>query len=112
MSLVLWLAAQAAAPAAPQGVIPSDFDLARARPTQGDGECRREGAAEILVCGARRGGTGTYPFDEMARLFAQRPIRAEMGLGGGATGSAYLQQQVLDRGAVSNRVMIGIRWPF
>ena len=60
----------------------------------------------------RRGGAGAYPFAEMARLFAQRPIRAEMSLPGGAVGNVYLDQQAFPRGEVSNRVMIGIRWPF
>ena len=112
MSPVLLLAAQTALAEAPPSVLPIDFDLARARPAQARGDCSGSGGDEILVCGVRRSGTGPYPFAAMARLFAQGPIRAEMNLGSGATGRAFLQQQELDRGAVSNRVMIGIRWPF
>jgi hypothetical protein len=119
MSLILLAAFQAAAPAtslAPVPLMRSDFDLADARPADGSDlltgrqGCRREGSDEILVCG-QRPSAGAYPMEEMARLFATRPI-AEMALGRGAVGSAFLESAGMDRGAVSTRVMVGIRLPF
>ena len=117
MSLALMLVLQAAAPAAPAPAapLPIDFDLARVRPTDLDvgtgGGCRRDGASEILVCGQRPRG-GAYPFAEMARRYATRPIVAEMGLGGNLTGDVHVESAPLDRGAVANRAMVRIRLPF
>ena len=113
MSLALMLALQAAAPAA-LPLAPIDFDLARHRPAEqgptGRG-CRADEPAPILVCGRRPSGGG-YPMAEWARLFAPRPVVAQAELGGGVTTSAYVQQVGFDRGAVSNRIMVGIRLPF
>lgn len=118
MSLALMLVLQAAAPAAPAPAAPIaiDFDLATVRPIDFDlrGDrpgCRRDGASEILVCGQRPRG-GAYPFAEMARRYATRPIVAEMGLGGNLTGDVHVESAPLDRGAVANRLMVRIRLPF
>jgi hypothetical protein len=116
MSLALLMAIQAAAPAEPQAMLSIDFNLAEARPATGLSleirrGCARPSGDEIVVCGRRESGED-YPMGEMARLFATRPIRAEMGLGGGMTARSYLEQVGLDRGAVSNRIMVGVRLPF
>lgn len=112
MSLVLAFALQAAAAASP-GPASIDFDLARYRSSEaGPGRCERGADPDaILVCGIRRR-DGDYPLDEMARLFAPRPILAETGLGGRATGRLFLDSATLPNGMVSNRVMVGIRVPF
>ena len=112
MALSLVLALQAAA----QAPLPIDFDLSRMRPAGFElgrlpGSCARGAGEEIVVCASRPSGEA-YPYVEMERLFRARPIRAEMGLGGNMTGRAYLEQVPGDRGAVSNRVMVGIRLPF
>lgn len=118
MHLLLLLAAQTAAPATPpptawQPRVGIDFDLADVR--SGDGPaagCTRDGSEEVLVCGRRAPGTGDYPLDEMALVFAQRPIRAETGLSGSLSGRIHLEQVEVQPGVVSNRVMIGVRLPF
>jgi hypothetical protein len=112
MALSLVLALQAAA----QSPLPIDFDLSRLRPDEFaldrlPGSCRRGAGEEIVVC-ASRPSREAYPYAEMERLFRARPIRAEMRLGSNMTGRAYLEQGPGDRGAVSNRVMFGIRLPF
>lgn len=124
MALALMLVLQAAVPPSAPGpsaapVPPAsaeiDFDLARYRPAQagfgliGRG-CRGDDPTPIVVC-ARRGG-GAYPIEEMARLFAIPPLVAEMSLGGAATARAYGESAVLDRGAVAQRIWVGIRLPF
>lgn len=118
MSLILIAALQAAAPAAPEPMARIDFDLADIRAAEADGlrlepwrDCRRSSPDEILVCG-RRPRRDDYPMEAMARLFAPEPIVAEMSLGGGTTGRAYVDSVTLDRGAVSNRIMFGITLPF
>ena len=116
LSLVLALQAAAAPPAAapaPQRwVVPVlaagstlDFDLARYRPA--GGRCSGAGAGEVVVCG-RRGGAGDYPLAQWAQIFAPRPVRAELDLGGNVRGRIHAEAVPMDRGAVSNRVMIGI----
>ena len=135
MSLILMLSVQAAAVAIPAAPAPPPapatsgprwampamtgadgtptalaFDLASYRGE--GGSCSGIGAAEILVCGPRRRGGGDYPLAQWARIFAARPIRAEMDLGGGAQGRIYSEAVPMDRGAVSNRVLIGVRMPF
>jgi hypothetical protein len=123
MSLMLVLSLQAAAMATPAAPAPSPavtrgdgplvplaFDLARYRSQDGGG-CGGAGGADVLVCGRRRG--GDYPMDHWARIFGpERPIRAEMDLGGGLQGRIYSDAVPMDRGAVSNRVMVGIRTRF
>jgi len=115
MPSLLALALQAAAaPAAPMAGI--DFDLALLPRGALDLSARRRACANpdagtIIVC-ARPSG-GAYPLAEMERIYGPLPpLRAETDLGGGATGSAFVQQVTLDRGAVANRVMIGIRTRF
>jgi len=117
MHLLLLLAAQTAAPATPptawQPRVGIDFDLAdvRSQDARAAG-CARDGSEEVLVCGRRAPGTGDYPLGEMALVFAQRPIRAEIGLSGSLTGRIHLEQVEVQPGVVSNRVMIGLRLPF
>ena len=118
MSLMLMAALQASAPVPPEGVVPADFDLADLPAASGQGSitdppnaCARRSADEILVCG-RRPARDEYPMEEMARLFAPRPIVAEMRIGGSMTGRAFVDSVTLDRGAVSQRVMFSITLPF
>ena len=136
MSLVLVLSLQAAAvatpaaPAPPPAVAgqrwamidpaaqraagegdPLDFDLARYR-ASGEGSCAGAGAGDVLVCGPRRG-RGDYPLDYWDRVFGpERPIRAEVGLGGGATGDIHVEEHDFGNGRVARRVMVGIKLPF
>lgn len=122
LSLVLALqAANAPAPAPPvpaqqRWAMPArtaggvDFDLAGYRAA--GGPCAGAGGDEVVVCG-RRGGGGDYPMARWARIFGpERPIRAEMGLGGNLTGRIYTDAVPMDRGLVSNRVLVGIKLPF
>ena len=97
------------APAAQQGD-PLDFDLARYR-ASGEGSCAGAGAGDVLVCGPRRG-RGDYPLDYWDRVFAEPPLRAEVGLGGGATGDVHVEQHDFGNGRVARRVMVGIKLPF
>lgn len=119
MSLSLVLALQAAAAVTPAPTdppwampslsasdVPADFDLARYQ--SADGRCDAAGAGDVLVCGPRRR-VNAYPMAYWARIFGpERPIRAEMDLGGGVQGRIHAEAVPMDRGAVSNRVMIGI----
>jgi hypothetical protein len=119
MALALMLVLQAAAaqsapaPPAPAAI---DFDLARYRsadtdPWSIDRRCRSTDPSTVVVCARRRG--GGYPMEEMERLFAVEPLVAEVGIGGGgATARAYVESVPMNRGEVSNRVMVGIRLPF
>lgn len=112
MSLALLIFVQAAAaPAA--GPLPIDFDLARYRPAQDRataGGCAG-GPGEIVVCGRRRQGRD-YPMAQWARVFGTRPLVAEIGIAGDLRGNVRLDSVELDRGAVSNRVMVGLKLPF
>lgn len=116
LSLVLALqaaAAEAAPPSVPRWTVsvptagaPIDFDLSRYR--SAGGNCLGAGVAEVVVCG-RRGGAGDYPMAHWDRIFAPPPpIRAEMSLGGNVRAGIHAEARPMDRGAVSNRVMIGI----
>lgn len=124
MFLSLVLALQAASAPAPAPPVPAPrrwamparaagdvaFDLAGYRAA--GGACAGAGADEVVVCG-RRGGGGDYPMARWARIFGpERPIRAEIGLGGNVQGRVYTDAVAMDRGAVSNRVLVGIRMPF
>lgn len=114
MTLALLLALQAApaAPVAPRpgpaAPLPVSFDLAALPP---GGDCRGAGGAEIIVCG-RRPGRGDYDFEKWEKVFAQVPIVAQMGIGGGAVARAYVERAAMPNGEVSNRVMVGIKLPF
>ena len=109
MAPALLLSLQAAAPAAPppREVAPIEFDIASLRARS---RCAPGAGSEIVVCGNRGG--GGYRIEETARRHEPRPPVAQFGLGGGATGRIYVESAPLDRGAVSNRVMFGIRLPF
>lgn len=115
MSLQAMAAANPPAPAAPPAPAPAavrwlDFDLARYR-SSGSGTCLGAPASDVLVCG--RHGRGAYPIDYWDRIFGpERPIRAEMNLGGGVQGRVYTDAVPMDRGAVSERVLVGIKLPF
>jgi hypothetical protein len=114
MALALLLAFQAAAapapaPPAPPALATIDFDLARYRPAE-PGGCER-GAEAIIVCGRRRG-NGAYPMPEMERRFAFHPFVAETGLAGTTTANIHSEAVAMDRGLVSNRIMVGIKLPF
>ncbi len=121
MALTLWLAVQASAAPGTLPVPPIQFDLATARSTEAGlpGRCGAGAGADlggngngndIVVCG-RRGG-GDYPMEEMERRYATRPLRAEVGIGGGSVARAYTEQVELAPGQVSKRAMIGIKLPF
>jgi hypothetical protein len=89
---------------------PLAFDLDRFR---GSGSCLGVGAADVLVCGPRRSGGGGYPMAHWARIFGpEPPIRAEMNLARGVQGRVYNEAVPMDRGAVSNRALIGVRTRF
>ena len=116
MSLMLMAALQAAA--VPEPIVRSDFDLAEHRSPGSLGldldlwrRCNPSDTGEILVCG-RPPRREDYPMEEMEREFATEPLVAEMRLGGDMIGSVSVESVALDRGAVSNRVMFGIRLPF
>jgi hypothetical protein len=107
MALALWVALQAAG-AAPAGAVPVDFDLAKVKPAD---PCASDSASEIVVCGRRRL-QNDYPLAAMERLYREKPVRAEIGLGNGATGRVYLDQVEMPGGQISKRIMFGIKMPF
>ena len=120
MSLALMLLLQAGAvpPPAPPAPVRIDFDLARYRPgVGGEGDAapacrgRAGGPGEVVVCGPRRSG-GAYPFAEMARRYAVRPLMAETGIVGNVRGDVHGETVELDRGAVSQRAVVRLRLPF
>ena len=114
MSPILLLAFQAAAaPASPAPYLHIDFDLARFARAELDRPgraCGRGDSSAITVCGRRA--AGVYPLAEMARIFEPGRLVAETRLAGNLTGDVHLESVPMDRGAVSNRVMIGLRLPF
>ena len=121
MALALLIAIQAAAappPAAAAVQIPQvvDFDLARLRVADADAEavsrpgCGTVDASEILVCGRRR--SGTYPLEQWARIYETQPLVAEGRIFGNVVGQVLAETAVLDRGAVTHRVMVRLRLPF
>lgn len=120
MPLALILLLQAAAtPAAPHpGWDALDFDLARYRPEDDEAAfsiraCPRgaEGDA-IVVCGRRGGGAGGYPMAEMERRYAVHPLIAETGVAGDLRANVRIEAAPMDRGQVSNRILIGLKLPF
>jgi hypothetical protein len=116
--VLMFVQAAAAAAAPPPGPLPIAFDLARYRPAQ-DGAAADPracaggagGPEDVVVCGRRRQG-GAYPMAEWARIFATRPLVAEIGIAGDVRGDIHVESAALDRGAVSNRVMVRLKWPF
>jgi hypothetical protein len=114
MPLALLLALQAAAAPAPApGPLQLDFDLARFSPSGfglSERACDRSGPSAIVVCGHRV--AGAYPLAEMARIFEPGRLVAQTRLTGNLTGDVHVESVPMDRGAVSNRVMVGLRLPF
>jgi hypothetical protein len=116
MPLAFLLALQAAAAAAPAAapvIVDSDFDLARYQPPAlglPGRDCGRADPSAITVCGRRA--AGAYPLAEMARIFEPRHIVAETGIAGNLSGNVRVESVPMDRGQVSNRVLVGIRLPF
>jgi hypothetical protein len=119
MALALFLALQAAEASAPPAILPITFDLARHQPADAEPvgwrDCSPADASdpsEIVVCGRRRAGSEDYPYEEMERRYRQKPIMAEIGIGGGATARAYVDSVEMSGGQTSKRVMVGIKLPF
>jgi hypothetical protein len=118
MPLTLVLALQAAAATAPPTSPPFldlDFDLARYNAELGldDRGCNRSDPSAIIVC-ARRPGGGAYPLAQMARIFEPGRLIAETHLTGNLTGNVHVERGDIaaDRGAVPQRIMVGLRLPF
>ena len=89
-------------------------DIERLRSGSGGG-CIGAAPGDVFVCGPRRAGRGDYPLAMWDRIYAPRPIRAQTNLGPHADARVYTEQRDFssqDRGAVSNRVMIGLRTRF
>ena len=108
-----WMFAVQAATAAPSAPAPIGFDLAKHRPARaaeaGRG-CAAQSDSDIVVCG-RRGGDG-YRLRELDGPDAEKPLVAEVGIGGGAKGRAYVEGVELQQGLVSKRVMVGVKVGF
>ena len=112
MPLTLVLALQAiAAPAPAPPLLDLDFDLGRYSRLELGRDCRRDDPSAITVCGRRSSG-GAYPLEEMARIFEPGRLIARTRIAGNLTGDVHVESAAMDRGAVSNRVMIGLRLPF
>ena len=119
MALPLLLALQAAAAAPPAEIVvtPIRFDLADVRRPDLDRAateapaCDRSDPDSIVVCGRRPAVPG-YQIERWERIFALDPIRAEMRLPGNMIGSVNVEQEVLLRGEVSNRLLLRVRVPF
>jgi hypothetical protein len=112
MSLSLILALQAAMPAAPPALAAIDFDLSRFQPAEPrlPGRCAAGDPEAITICGRRT--RGTYPLDEMARIFEPGPLRTEMSVAHNMTADVHVEAGPIDRGAVSNRAMVRLRLGF
>jgi hypothetical protein len=121
MNLAFLLSLQAAAapapvPPSPPRIGATDFDLARVKPSASPGDvhslfgCDRSSGTEIVVC-ARRAGPA-YPLEEMARIFEPGPLRAETGIGHGATANVHVEDFVFPNGQRSHRIMLGVKMPF
>jgi hypothetical protein len=117
-AFLLALQAAQAAPAPEPAPAPAmiDFDLARLQAADTSAAarlwaCTSRDPEEIMVC-APRPIAGAYPYERMARLFAEEPLVAETGIGGGATARAYVESVQLGNGMISNRAMVGVKLPF
>jgi hypothetical protein len=107
MSLALLLAFQAA-PQAPVGPLPIDFDLAALKP--GD-PCRTGGGggSDIVVCGRR---SGDFDYEKWERVFRTGPLLAERSIGPGAVARAYVESVEMPQGQISKRAMVGVKVKF
>ena len=120
MTAAFFLALQAAASPAtvPAGVSPISFDLnSVGRPHYDPDDpiafrrCARGDGTAIVVCGRRAG--GDYPMAQWALIFpTEGPLRAETRLDDGVTGRIHAESVGLDRGAVSQRAMVGVSIAF
>ena len=119
MNLAFLLSVQAAASPAPPPAArigAGDFDLARYRRSAAAPDvhslfhCDASNEKEIVVC-ARRAGPA-YPLEEMARIFEPKPLKAETGIGGGATANVHVEDVAFPTGLHSKRLMVGIKLPF
>jgi hypothetical protein len=115
MKLFLLLSLQAAAAPAPAPPASSKvdairFDLARVRPADPLADCDRSDGSEIVVCGRRK--AYAYPLDKMAKIYERGPLRAETGIGGGATVDVHVEDAQLGSGLISHRVMLRLKMPF
>ena len=76
--------------------------------------CAEVDPDEILVCGSR-GGSKQYRIQPLPPGYSSESgglPKAEMGLGGGATGRVYVDSVTMPDGNVSKRIMIGIGTKF
>jgi hypothetical protein len=76
--------------------------------------CAEVDADEILVCGSR-GGSKEYRIQPLPPGYSSESgglPKAEMGLGGGATGRVYVESVGMPDGQISKRIMIGIGTKF
>lgn len=120
MAAALLLAIQVAAATPTSDVIPVAFDLSDVNTLRYDldspltgNRCLRGDDGAIVVCGRRE--AGAYPMEQWALIFPpELPLRAETSFGddGSARGGIYIDSVPLDRGAVSNRAMVGIAIAF
>ena len=78
--------------------------LTRPRCGEGDG-------SEIVVC-ARRSDEARYRIAPPATQYDPPNVRAEAGLGGGATVGVYAHSVELPGAQTSNRIMITLKLPF
>ena len=112
MDVALFLMLQTAA-ASPVPVS-SDFDLAKLRAPDANlsatGRCGTGTGAEIVVCGRRRSADADH--DRYRPEFSEKPLLAEIGIGGGATARVFVDSVGMPNGEVSKRIMVGIKVPF
>lgn len=116
MSLAMMMLLQAAAAPSPHPLVETDFDLGQYRPSDMDSltgrrRCDRSDPSAITVCAPRRG--GTYPLDEMARIFEPDRIVAETQIAPGVMGDVHVEAgPTSDRGVTPQRAMVRVRIPF
>ena len=112
MALALLMAVQAAASSAPAGAVPIEFDLKTHKPApdpEGAAACAQQSASDIVVCGRRGPG---YRVPELDGRYDEKPLRAEIGIGGGTTVRAYVESVEFPNGQVSKRAMVGVKMKF
>ena len=108
MPTALWFLLQAAST-----VTPSDFDLKSldppARPDPP--HCATpDSSDEIVVCG--RTDVSRYRYRDLPNPYAEKPVRAEMGLGGAATGKVEAQEVMRPDGIPDKRIMFTFKTKF